>query len=476
VPSNRLRRLLVAGSIAAVTVLSLLGPGAGAAGALPPKPVPPAPVKKTTQGAVLAAQSERSAAATQVGQLSAQIAAMQNRIDVLNGKAEQAEQRYALAYSELQKAKDAEAAAEAHLEQAARQVTKAHDRFVETVRATYMDGDIAGMGGAVLTADDPSVLLEQTTLQQYLTAHKADAVGEFQTATVARANDQAAATRATLARKKAEQDAKAAKDDAFARVAQAKQERAGLEQQMAAKRQLLNEKQAILDVAVQDRAAYTHYLDQLDTYKDQLGAYNDAKREAEARAEAARQRAAERARERAARRHHGGGGGGGGGGGSGGGGWSSGPPAPSGGSWRADKARRAVNRARSQLGVPYAWAGGGVGGPSYGVCDGSNGAPNDCNVRGFDCSGLVMYAWGQGWAHYAATQYTQAGSVHPSLGNLKPGDLLFWSFNGSIGGIHHVAMYIGGGQIIQAPESGSYVMISSMYAPGAIFGATRPLT
>jgi cell wall-associated NlpC family hydrolase len=137
---------------------------------------------------------------------------------------------------------------------------------------------------------------------------------------------------------------------------------------------------------------------------------------------------------------------------------------------------KAVHRAYSQLGVPYAWAGGGVGGPSYGVCDSSNGAPNDCNVRGFDCSGLVMYAWGRGWAHYAATQYTQAGSVHPSLGNLKPGDLLFWSYNGTIGGIHHVAIYVGGGQIIQAPESGSYVMVSSMYAPGPIFGATRPLT
>ena len=449
-------------------MLGLLGPGTPGAAATPRPPTPPAPVKRTTQGAVQAAQSERDAAAAQVGQLSAQIADMQNRIQILNGKAEQAEQKYALAVSQLQLARQAEQRAKAHLKQASLQVAKAHDRFIETIRATYMDGSLDGVSGTLLTANDPNALLEQSTLQQYLTSHKADAVGQFQTASVARANDQAVATRAKLARAKAEQNAKQAKDAAFAQVAQARQEQQALQTQMNAKQQVLNQKKAILDVAVQDRAAYVTYLDQLDTYHRKLNAYNQWK---ERQAELARERAAAAA----ARRHHHGNGGGGGGGYSGGG-WSAGPPAPSGGSWTRSKANRAVARARAELGVPYAWAGGGVGGPSYGVCDSSNGAPNDCNVRGFDCSGLVMYAWGQGWAHYAATQYTEAGSYHPSLGNLRPGDLLFWSFNGQISGIHHVAIYIGGGQIIQAPESGSYVMVSSMYAPGPIFGATRPLT
>ena len=87
-----------------------------------------------------------------------------------------------------------------------------------------------------------------------------------------------------------------------------------------------------------------------------------------------------------------------------------------------------------------------------------------------------MYAWGQEWAHYAATQYSEAGSYHPSIGNLMPGDLLFWSFNGGVSGIHHVAIYIGGGQIVQAPESNDVIRVTSMYDPGYIFGATRPLT
>jgi cell wall-associated NlpC family hydrolase len=126
--------------------------------------------------------------------------------------------------------------------------------------------------------------------------------------------------------------------------------------------------------------------------------------------------------------------------------------------------------------MPYAWAGGTEYGPTRGVCDSSNGAPNDCYVVGFDCSGLAMYAWGEGWAHYAATQYTQAGRYHPSAGDLRPGDLIFWSSNGRISGIHHVAIYIGNTQIVEAPYSGGYVQTASLYEYGGFFGATRPLT
>lgn len=135
-----------------------------------------------------------------------------------------------------------------------------------------------------------------------------------------------------------------------------------------------------------------------------------------------------------------------------------------------------MRRALAELGVPYAWAGGGSYGPGRGVCDASNGAPNDCYVIGFDCSGLALYAWGASWAHYAMLQYSEAGSFHPSAGQLRPGDLIFWSFNGRQSGIHHVAIYRGNGQIIEAPYSGGYVQVSSLYEYGGFFGATRPLT
>jgi cell wall-associated NlpC family hydrolase len=132
----------------------------------------------------------------------------------------------------------------------------------------------------------------------------------------------------------------------------------------------------------------------------------------------------------------------------------------------------------SEIGTPYAWAGGNSGGPTYGVCDPSNGAPGDCNVYGFDCSGLVMYAWGPyiSLPHYAAAQYVVAGSYHPGPGDLRPGDLVFWSYDGTVSGIHHVAIYIGNGQIVEAPYSGAYIRVASLYEYGSYFGATRPLT
>ena len=133
-------------------------------------------------------------------------------------------------------------------------------------------------------------------------------------------------------------------------------------------------------------------------------------------------------------------------------------------------------RAERWLGTPYSWAGGNASGPTYGVCAG-DGAQNDCHVLGFDCSGLMMYGWAQfPFVHYAATEYLQ-GSVHPDMSSLMPGDLVFWSFDGSVGGIHHVAMYIGGGNVIQAPQSGELIQITPLYnVASGLFGATRPMT
>jgi cell wall-associated NlpC family hydrolase len=152
--------------------------------------------------------------------------------------------------------------------------------------------------------------------------------------------------------------------------------------------------------------------------------------------------------------------------------------APRGGGWSPAAGRQAVRRAEQYLGWMYAWAGGNAYGPTYGVCAG-DGAYNDCHIRGFDCSGLTIYGWAPYlyMAHYAATQYWQAGSFHPSTSNLMPGDLVFWSSNGTIGGIHHVAMYIGGGNVIQAPQSGSVIQITPLWdVSWGYFGATRPLT
>lgn len=124
------------------------------------------------------------------------------------------------------------------------------------------------------------------------------------------------------------------------------------------------------------------------------------------------------------------------------------PLSPAGGS-----AAVAVQAAESQLGVPYQW-----GGETPGV--------------GFDCSGLTAWAWGQAGVslpHSAALQYDDI--AHIPMSDLQPGDLIFYSFGG--GGIDHVVMYIGGGEVIAAPQTGQNVQIQSLYYEDLV-GAGQP--
>ncbi|MGW4650283.1 C40 family peptidase [Kitasatospora sp. NPDC004289] len=149
----------------------------------------------------------------------------------------------------------------------------------------------------------------------------------------------------------------------------------------------------------------------------------------------------------------------------------------------ATQAVAAVNAACGQIGTPYSW-GGGHGsqpGPSYGICDASNGAPNDCHVRGLDCSGFVRYAYylAVGADVINGTTYTQWPSsravarYYRSDGTapLLPGDLVF--FGGSPSTIHHVAMYLGNGYIAEAPYSGGYVQVAALSSHGDYYGAIR---
>jgi cell wall-associated NlpC family hydrolase len=96
-----------------------------------------------------------------------------------------------------------------------------------------------------------------------------------------------------------------------------------------------------------------------------------------------------------------------------------------------------VGIAMRYLGVPYVWGG--------------------ASPSGFDCSGLVMYAYAQmgiSLPHYTGAQWNVGVPV--SRSDLQPGDLVFFD------GLGHVGIYIGGGQFIHAPHTGDVVKISSL--------------
>jgi cell wall-associated NlpC family hydrolase len=122
-----------------------------------------------------------------------------------------------------------------------------------------------------------------------------------------------------------------------------------------------------------------------------------------------------------------------------------------------------IRRAMSQMGVPYSWGGGNAAGPSRGIDSGAG-------TVGFDCSGLMLYAFagvGIKLDHYSGSQYN-AGRKVPSS-QMRRGDMLFWGPNAS----QHVALYLGDGQMLEAPYTGSVVKVSPVRTSGMTPYATR---
>jgi cell wall-associated NlpC family hydrolase len=112
-------------------------------------------------------------------------------------------------------------------------------------------------------------------------------------------------------------------------------------------------------------------------------------------------------------------------------------------------AAAAVAEARRQLGKPYRYGGAG---------------PDS-----FDCSGLTAWAWragGRSLPHSSAAQYASLPKVNPA--NAQPGDL--FAFGSPV---HHIGIYVGGGQMIAAPETGKTVSYSAAYRRD-LTGVVRP--
>jgi cell wall-associated NlpC family hydrolase len=120
----------------------------------------------------------------------------------------------------------------------------------------------------------------------------------------------------------------------------------------------------------------------------------------------------------------------------------------------------AVKAAEREIGVPYVW-----GGETPGV--------------GFDCSGLVQWAWAQAGIKIPRTTESQYPAlVHVALDDLEPGDLLFYYNLDGDHAIDHVVMYVGSGPygsstVIAAAYTGTDIGFEPVFTNG-LYGAARP--
>ncbi|GFG60000.1 peptidoglycan endopeptidase RipA [Mycolicibacterium murale] len=115
-----------------------------------------------------------------------------------------------------------------------------------------------------------------------------------------------------------------------------------------------------------------------------------------------------------------------------------------------------IQRAMRQMGVPYSWGGGNAAGPSRGIDQGAG-------TVGFDCSGLILHAFagvGIKLPHYSGSQYNMGRKIPSS--QMRRGDAIFYGPGGS----QHVALYLGNGQMLEAPYTGSVVKVSPVRTSG----------
>lgn len=112
-----------------------------------------------------------------------------------------------------------------------------------------------------------------------------------------------------------------------------------------------------------------------------------------------------------------------------------------------DKRQAVLAAVAAQAGTPYSWGGGNASGATRGIGRGAN-------TVGFDCSGLVQYAYAQIGMKMPrlAEQQQMVGRRTNNIGSLRAGDL--------VAGPHHIAIYAGNGMMWEAPRTGLNVRLT----------------
>jgi cell wall-associated NlpC family hydrolase len=442
----------VGSGVLALTMACLMIAGSGTAVAVPPPPPNP------SDSELDASRRTADAKAGAVGRLTNQLAKAESRLANLRDEVALKLEEANKARVDMQAAQDAASQAERDAiaarsasDAAAAAIESARSALDSFVASSYQQGSTIGSMSAYLGADSPKNLLGRAQLLDAVSGSQMDALESMQRARTAKANKDAAARAALEIAKQKQAEAEQAKA-----IADAAQETAVQAQQNQAAQtaELESEKEAVQ----RELYAAQSRVDGLEGQRERYEDWQAQKRAEEA--ERARQAALAAAAESSSS--------------SGGSGGNSPPPSrPSAPSVPAGASvETVVARAMSQLGAIYAWGGGNASGPTRGIRDGGVADRHgDYRKIGFDCSGLMIYAFAgvQSLPHYSGYQYNSGQKV--PLSQARRGDMLFWGYDN--GRIHHVALYLGDGQMIEAPYSGARVRVAPVRYGGIMPYATR---
>jgi len=364
------------------------------------------------------------------GDKAAQIAVVESRLKASNARlvevqtaAEVAAEKYNLARILLQERTDAATVAGERAAAARTTAGMASDELGQLAARTYRQGVSFGQLEAFLSGKGPQEVLDRAAGIRLMSDIGSRIVRDANTSSAVAGALLRQAARAKAQQLAAAQVADGARAAAAAQVAAAAAETATIQKQQGA---------MIAQLATLRNISVTLERQREDGLKAEARAAAAARAAAQARAAAAAAAAAaaRQERQRAANQPT-----------------SSAPQlAPGPVSGAALSSRGGVSAviafAQAQIGEPYVW---GASGPGS-----------------WDCSGLTLEAWaraGVNLAHYTGYQWAETRRV--PLGQLQPGDLVFFGVSGPQS--HHVGLYVGNGTMIHAPYTGAFVRYDSIY-------------
>lgn len=383
-------------------------------------------------------------AATRVGELTSRLAEVSSERDRLLAEVELAmeDANRALvdletAETEARRAADLAGTAQIEADASAEHIDRVRRRIDEFAAASHQQGTVVGSLSAYFGAESPDELLERVQMLDAISGSHLDLLDELERARTDKVNKDSAA-RAALADAESEQvaarEAKSAADAALAAAVTAEQaqqtEIAAVEDERAAVEAELASARSEVEGLEAQRTRYEEWQQEQQAALDAVAAAVSVPA-----------------------------------------GQPAGPTVASGSS-TSHAVETVIGRAVAQLGMPYSWGGGNAHGPTRGVRDGGVAdAHGDYQKIGFDCSGLMVYAFAGAGVHlpkYSGYQYESGQRV--ALAQMRRGDMIFWQTSGRI---HHVALYLGDGMMVEAPYSGNQVRITPVRYGGIAPYAVR---